>query len=90
MGRVLTYMIEEEPIRALHHMRLRGIDNHLVFDGNEREGEFCKRFPETEMEMRGLYTIDEGILSVVITHVPERHRDHDVEGMFDKVLQPWG
>jgi hypothetical protein len=88
MGRVLTYLIEEEPTRALLGMRLRGIDHHLVFDGNESEGEFSKRFPETQLEMRGLYTLDEGIMSVVITHVPFEHRDHDVEGMFQEVLRP--
>jgi hypothetical protein len=90
MGRVLTYLLKEEPRRALHGMRLRGIDHHLVFDGNESEGEFHKRFPETQMELRGLYTMDDGMLSVIITHVPDEHQDHDVEGMFEEVLSPRG
>ncbi len=88
MGRVLTYLLEDEPARALIGMRLRGIDHHLVFDGDEYEGEFWKRFPETQLEMRGLYTMDDGMLSVVITHVPDEHRDHDVEGMFDELVMP--
>ena len=67
-------------------MRLRGLDHHVVFDGNESEGEFSKRFPETDLEMRGLYTFDEDMLSVVITHVPELHADHDVEGMFEELV----
>jgi hypothetical protein len=90
MGRVLTYLIEEEPRRAFLGMRLRGIDHHVVFDGNESEGEFSKRFPGTELELRGLYTFDEGMLSVILTDVPHEHRDHDVEGMFDELVSPQG
>jgi hypothetical protein len=69
-------------------MRLRGIDHHVVFDGNDSEGEFSKRFPETELELRGLYTFDEGMLSVILTDVPQEHRDHDVESMFDELVSP--
>lgn len=90
MGRVLTYQLDEEPNRALMGMRLRGLDYHLVFHGDDSEGEFSKHFPETELEMRGLYTFDSGMLSVILTHVPEEHRDHDVEGMFEEVLRPKG
>ena len=86
MGRVLTYLVEEEPTRALMAMRLRGIDHHVVFHGNEEEGEFSKRFPETELETRGLYAFDGGMLSVVLTHVPDEHQDHDVEAMFEELV----
>jgi hypothetical protein len=90
MGRVLTYQIEEEPSKALMGMRLRGIDHHVVFDGNDYEGEFCKRYPETRLELRGLYTIDEGLLSVVLTDVPEDCDHDDVEYMFEKMVGPSG
>jgi len=87
MGRVLTYLLEEEPTKALMGLRLRGIDHHMVFDGDESEGEFCKRYPETEMELRGLYTMDDGMLSVVLTDVPDEVPHHEVEGMFEKLVE---
>jgi hypothetical protein len=86
MGRVLTYLLEEESKKALMGLRLRGIDHHLVFDGDDSEGEFTKRYPETEMEMRGLYSIDEGMLSVVLTHVPEDVHHSEVEAMFEELV----
>lgn len=88
MGRVLTYLLEEEPTKALMGLRLRGIDHHMVFDGDESEGEFSKRYPETELELRGLYTLDDGMLSVVLTDVPSGVPHHEVEGMFEDLLDP--
>ena len=87
MGRVLTYQLEKEPSQTLMGMRMRGIDHHVVFSGNSSEGEFSKRFPETELELKGLYTMDDGMLSVILTEVPDEHRDHDTEGMFDQILE---
>jgi hypothetical protein len=86
MGRVLTYQIEEESKKALMGLRLRGIDQHVVFDGDESEGEFTKRYPETERELRGLYTIDDGMLSVVLTDVPDGVPHNEVEGMFEELV----
>jgi len=86
MGRVLTYLLEEEPTKAIMGLRLRGIDHHVVFDGDESEGEFTKRYPYSEMELRGLYTLDDGILSVVLTDVPEDVPHHEVEGMFEELV----
>lgn len=90
MGRVLTYLLEEEPTKALMGLRLRGIDHHLVFDGDESEGEFLKRFPETTMELRGLYTIDDGMLSVVLTDVPDDVHHSEVESMFEELVRSRG
>lgn len=90
MGRVLTYLIEEESKKALMGLRLRGIDQHVVFDGDEYEGEFTKRYPETEMELRGLYSIDDGMLSVVLTDVPDDVTHHEVEGMFEELVESRG
>jgi hypothetical protein len=87
MGRVLTYLLEEEPTKALMGLRLRGIDHHLVFDGDESEGEFLKRFPETAMELRGLYTIDDGMLSVVLIDVPDDIKHSEVESMFEEMVR---
>ncbi len=86
MGRVLTYLLEEEPRKVLMGLRLRGIDQHVVFDGDESEGEFCKRYPETSLEMKGLYTIDDGMLSVVLTDVPDDIQHSDVVSMFETLV----
>ena len=86
MGRVLTYLLEEEPTKALMGLRLRGIDHHVVFDGDESEGEFLKRYPETSLEMKGLYTIDDGMLSVVLIDVPGDIHHSDVESMFETLV----
>ena len=88
MGRVLTYLLEEEPSKALNGIRLRGIDHHVVFEGDEVEGEFYRRFPETSLELRGLYTIDDGMLSVVLTDVPDDYPHHEVESLFEKIVTP--
>jgi len=88
MGRVLTYLIEEEPREALMGMRLRGLDHHLVFDGDHREGEFSMRHPETAMELQGLYSMEDGMLCVVLTQVPEQVPHHEVEAMFERLLRP--
>jgi hypothetical protein len=88
MGRVLTYLIEEESKKALMGLRLRGIDHHVVFEGDETEGEFTKRYPETELEMRGLYSIEEGMLSVLLTDVPPEVQHSEVEGMFEELVGP--
>ncbi len=90
MGRVLTYIIEEEPAKALIGLRLRGLDHHVVFDGNESEGEFHKHYPDTNLELRGLYSFDDGMLSVMLTDVPKEVQHHEVEGMFEKILGPHG
>lgn len=88
MGRVLTYTLEEEPSEAIMGMRLRGLDHHVVFDGDHREGEFSMRHPATEMELRGLYSLEEGMLSVVLTHVPEQVPHHEVEALFERLVRP--
>ena len=86
MGRVLTYLIEEEASKALMGMRVRGIDRHIVFDGDEAEGEFSKRYPATSMELRGLYTIDNDMLSIIITDMPEEETLEGVSEMFQGLL----
>lgn len=88
MGRVLTYTLEEEPREALMGMRFRGIDQHVVFEGDHREGEFSMRHPSTEMELRGLYSMEEGMLSVVLTHVPDLVSHREVEAMFERLVRP--
>lgn len=88
MGRVLTYILEEEPNKALVGLRLRGLDHHVVFDGDESEGEFHKHYPGTDAEMKGLYTIDEGMMSLVLTRVPADAMDHEVEGLFKELMGP--
>jgi hypothetical protein len=87
MGRVLTYLIEEEPSKALLGMRMKGVDNHLTFDGDEAEGEFSKRYPQTSMELRGLYTIDDDMLSIIITDMPEEETFEGVKEMFQGLLE---
>ena len=87
MGRVLTYLIDEEPSKALLGMRMKGVDNHLVFEGDESEGEFSKRYPATSMELRGLYTIDADMLSIVITDMPEQETLEGVREMFQGLLE---
>ncbi|UCC93251.1 MAG: hypothetical protein JSW25_00815 [Thermoplasmata archaeon] len=86
MGRVLTYQLEEEPRKALMGLRLRGIDHHVVFEGTESEGEFLKRFPETSMELKGLYSLDDGMLSLVLTDVPDEVHHSEVEDMFEDLV----
>jgi hypothetical protein len=87
MGRVLTYPLEGEPSRRFLEMRVRGPEEHLMFDGDEREGEFCKRYPHACMELRGLYSIEESMLSIFLTEVPEGHFMDRVESMFLKLIE---
>jgi hypothetical protein len=87
MGRVLTYLIEEEPSKALMGMRVRGVDSHLVFEGDEAEGEFSKRYPTTSMELRGLYSIEDDMLSIIITRMPEEETLEGVRDLFQGLLE---
>jgi hypothetical protein len=86
MGKFLTYPLEGEPSRRFHELRVRASEEHLMFDGDEHEGEFIKRFPHASMELRGLYSIDDNMLSISLTEVPEGHTLERVENMFLDLL----
>ena len=67
-------------------MRVRASEEHLMFDGDEHEGEFCKKYPHACMDLRGLYSIDDSMLSISLTEVPEGHALESVEAMFLDIL----
>jgi hypothetical protein len=85
-GKILTYDMEGDPSRRFLRVRSKAIEDHLVFDGDEHEGEFCKRFPNTCMEIRGLYSIDQGVLSVYVTQVPEGQTIEGLEDLFEQLM----
>jgi hypothetical protein len=87
MGKVLTYDLEGDSAHKFFEMRLKGVEDHLVFDGDEAEGEFCQRFPQTCMELRGLYSIDDNVLSIYLTDVPEGYSIRGIEKMFDDLVK---
>lgn len=86
-GNVFTYDIEGEPSSRFLRLRSRAVEDHLVFDGDEYEGEFCKRFPHTCMEIKGLYSIDDGMMSVFVTEVPEGYSMESVDDLFRDLLE---
>lgn len=85
-GKVFTYHMEGDPSRWFLDMRSKAVEDHLVFEGDEHEGEFCQRFPHTCMEIKGLYSIDDGMMSVYVTEVPEGYSTENVEDLFRELL----
>lgn len=86
MGKIFTYGMEGDPSHRFLEMRSRAVEDHMVFDGNEYEGEFCKSFPHTCMELKGLYSIDDGMLSIFVTEVPEDVNIDSVEDLFQDLV----
>ena len=82
MSRVLTYDLEGETSRRFLDLRYRAADEHMFFRGNEREGEFYKSYPDTPMQLKGLYAVDDGLLSIILTDVPEEIPMDSVERLF--------
>jgi hypothetical protein len=87
MGKVLTYTLEGDPSRRFMELRMRAVEDHLVFDGNEHEGEFCKQYPHSCMMLRGLYSLDDGMLSIYVTDVPEGQTMKSVEDWFGEIVK---
>lgn len=85
-GKVFAYCIEGDAVRSFMDMRLRAVEDHLVFSGDHREGEFCQRFPATGLQLRGLYSIDDNVMSVVLTELPEGHPPEAVQGLFQQLV----
>ncbi len=86
MGSFLTYPLEGEPSRRFFDLRVRASEEHLIFDGDEREGEFCKKYPHACMDLKGLYSIEDSMLSISLTEIPEGHALEKVEDMFLNLL----
>ena len=68
-------------------MRVRATEDHLIFNGDEREGEFCKHYPHACMELRGVYAIEDSMLSIFVTDVPEGLTMKKVEEMFHSIVE---
>lgn len=87
MGKVLTYSLEGNPSRVFMSIRVKGLEKHMVFDGDSKEGEFCQRYPNTRMELRGLYSIDDSMLSIFVTDMPEDHTIQVVDDLFEGLVR---
>lgn len=87
MGKVLTYDLKGDTAHRFMSMRMKGVEEHLVFEGDDTEGEFCQRFPQTCMEVRGLYSIEDNVLSIYLTQVPEGYTVKGIEAMFDELIR---
>lgn len=90
MSRVLTYDLEGETSRSFLDLRYRAADEHLIFRGDEREGEFCKSYPNTRMKLKGLYAVDDGLLSIILTDVPEGMPMDSVDRLFRGLTEDGG
>ena len=87
MSTVLTYDLEGEASRRFLDLRSLAVDEHLVFKGDHREGEFSKSYPHTRIKLRGLYSLEDGLLSIILTDVPRDVPLDHVDIMFRRLVE---
>lgn len=86
MSTVLTYDLEGEASRRFLDLRSLAVDEHLIFKGDHREGEFSKTYPHTRTKLRGLYSLEDGLLAIILTDVPRGVPVDDVDTMFRRLV----